>query len=131
MDTGPWGWYLPSMGAQELLETLTDDELKKRANECFIQAENTNFYLERQGLLTEAAFYLNALIWRSDARVARRDFWMEVGVMVLIGGEIVLSVVGLRAGYQQGEAENVDEEPHRQLGEGIRHLKVFAPRTRT
>lgn len=90
------------MRAEELLETLTDDELKKRANLCFFEAEDPNLYpAERQGLLTQAAFYLNALSWRSDARVARRDFWMEVGVIVLIGGELALSVVGLRAGYQQ------------------------------
>lgn len=92
------------MRAEELLETLTDDELKNRANGCLIQAEDTNLYPEqRQGILTEAAFYLNALSWRSDARVARRDFWMEVVVMVLIGLEIILSVVGLWAGYEQGK----------------------------
>src|SRR6266404_5869510 len=94
------------MRAEELLETLTDEELKKRANGCFIQAENTDLYqqvgaAERQRLLTEANFYLSALSWRSDARVARRDFLMEIGVMVLIGVEIVLSVIGLRAGYEQ------------------------------
>jgi hypothetical protein len=96
------------MRAEELLETLTDDELKHRANGCFIQAENTNLNLhagpeEKQRLLTEATFYLNALIRRSDDRVSRRDFRMEVGVMVLIGLEILLSVIGLWAGYQQGK----------------------------
>jgi hypothetical protein len=94
------------MRAEELLETLTDEELKKRANGCFIQAENTNLYQqagpeEKQRLLTEANFYLNALIRRSDDRVSHRDFRMEVGVMVLIGLEIVLSVFGLWVGYQQ------------------------------
>ncbi len=94
------------MRAEELLETLTDEELKKKANACFIQAENTSLYFklgpeQRQGALAEANFYLSALAWRSDARVARRDFWMEVGVMALIGIEIVLSVIGLWVGYQQ------------------------------
>lgn len=96
------------MRAEELLETLTDDELKNKANGCFIQAENTNLYLklrpeEKQGALAEANFYLSALAWRSDARVARRDFWMEVGVMALIGIEILLSLIGLWVGYQQGK----------------------------
>jgi hypothetical protein len=94
------------MRAEELLNTLTDEELKKRANGCFIQAENTNLYQqagpeEKQRLLIEANFYLNALIRRGDDRVSRRDFRMEVGVMVLIGLEIVLSVFGLWVGYQQ------------------------------
>ena len=107
------------MQAEELLQTLTDDELKRRANHCFLQAEDTNLYRqlgpeERVRFLTEADFYLKALIWRQDARtaerdrqrneeLAQRDFKMEVGVMVLIGFEIVLSVVGLWMGYQQGK----------------------------
>src|SRR5260370_32237141 len=100
--------YLPSMRAEELLETLTDDELKNRANLCYLEAEDNSLYKlaspeDKLRPLTQADVYLKALIWRSDARVARRDFWMEVGVMVLIGVEIVLSVVGLWAGYQQGK----------------------------
>jgi hypothetical protein len=94
------------MRAEELLETLTDKELKTRANLCFLEAENTSLYEqagpeEKLRLLAEADFYLKALICRQDARVAHRDFRMEVGVMVLIGLEIVLSVVGLWVGYQQ------------------------------
>src|SRR5260370_19996270 len=38
---------------------------------------------------------------KRDERVARRDFWMEAGVMALIGIEIVLSVIALWVGYQQ------------------------------
>lgn len=117
MDTNPQGWYVPFMRAEELLESLTDDELKKKADACFAEADSMQVYLqsgdsklylpegatERQRLLAEADFYLKALAWRSDARTAQRDFWMEVGVMVLIGAEIVLSWTALREGSKQSQ----------------------------
>jgi len=86
------------MRAQELLDTLSDEDLKNKANECFIEAEKTNVKLgagasERQRLLTEADFYLRALVWREDARVAVRDFRLEKIVIVLISIEIALSLI--------------------------------------
>ena len=100
------------MRAEELLETLTDDELKERANACLIKAESTDFYLqvnaaERHRLLAEADFYLNALIWRSDAQVARRDFLMEVAVIVLIGMEIALAIIFGILGYQEATKQQI------------------------
>lgn len=95
------------MRAEELLETLTDDDLKKRANDCFAQAEAISLAQqggpeEKNRLVAEADLYLKAIARREDARVAARDFRLEIWVIVLIGIEIVLSVVGLIAGYQQG-----------------------------
>jgi hypothetical protein len=57
------------MRAEELLETLSDNELKRRANECFIKAEKSSLYklpdtAERQRLLAEADFYLSALVFK-------------------------------------------------------------------
>jgi hypothetical protein len=108
------------MRAEELLDTLTDEELKRRANECFIKAERSNLYelpetAERQRLLTEADFYLKALIWRHDARIterdariAERDFRLEKWVIILISVEILLSLIfgflGLWEGWKQGKA---------------------------
>jgi hypothetical protein len=98
------------MRAEELLETLTDDELKNRANLCFLEAENKSLYMlvtpeEKLRLLTEADFYLKALIWRHDTRTAERDFRLEKLVISLISAEIVLSLifgfVGLWEGWQQ------------------------------
>jgi cell division protein FtsB len=98
------------MRAEELLETLTDEELKKRANGCFIQAEHTSLYqqvgpAERQRLLTEADFYLNALIWRSDARVSRRDFRMELIVIFLILLEALIGIGGIIFGIKEGNKQ--------------------------
>jgi len=101
------------MRAEELLETLTDDELKDRANLCFFEAENPRLYKlaspeEKLRLLTEADFYLKALIWRHDARIAERDFRLEKWVISLISAEIVLSLIfgflGLWEGWKQGKA---------------------------
>jgi hypothetical protein len=98
------------MRAQELLESLTDDELKARADGCFIRAESRELYLqvktaERQRLLAEADFYLKALIWRHDERTARRDFRLELIVIFLIAVEIALSlyfgILGIREAHQQ------------------------------
>jgi hypothetical protein len=101
------------MRAEELLETLTDDELKQRANLCFLEAENNSLYMlaspeERLRLLTQADFYLKALIWRQDARIAERDFRLEKWVIRLISVEIFLSLIfgflGLWEGWKQGKA---------------------------
>lgn len=101
------------MRAEELLKTLSDEDLKERANGCFIQAESTRLYQlpspeEKQRLLTEADFYLKALIWRKDARIAERDFRLEKWVIALISVEIFLSLVfgflGLWEGWKQGKA---------------------------
>lgn len=40
---------------------------------------------------------------KHNEKIEKRDFWMEVGVMVLIGFEIILSVIGLWMGHQQGK----------------------------
>lgn len=117
------------MQAEELLQTLTDDELKRRANHCFLQAEDTSLYKrpspeERLRFLTEADFYLKALIWRQDARKADRDkkeaeeradrdrkrenrhFWIELIVIgILIGAELYFSIHYGRLGLSEGRQQ--------------------------
>jgi hypothetical protein len=97
------------MRAKELLETLTDDELKERANGCLTEAEMIDVNqrpAERQRLLTEADFYLKALIWRHDTRNSERDFRLEKVVITLISVEIVLSLIfgflALWEGWKEG-----------------------------
>jgi hypothetical protein len=95
------------MRAEEL-DNLTEKELLASANGCFARAETTVLYLkpspeERVRLLLEAQFYLTAVARKRDDRVARRDFWMEVAVIILIGLEIVLSLAALREGAQQSK----------------------------
>jgi hypothetical protein len=100
------------MRAEELLQTLTDEQLKDKANFSFLKAEDTSLYNqaspeEKLRLLTEADFYLKALVWRHDDRIARRDFRLEVAVIVLISLEIILSIVfgviAIREGRDQSK----------------------------
>jgi len=87
----------------EDFDTATIKELQERANKCFELAQSPldepPHYLDDAGklrLLLEAQFYLAAVVRKRDEKVARRDFWMEVAIIVLIGLELF-------EGYQQGK----------------------------
>lgn len=97
------------MRAEEF-DKLTEEQLQQKANGCFIAAENQSIYqqggdAQRRRLLLEAQFYLTAVAKKRDDRTAKRDFRMEVAVIVLISIEIILSIVfgflGLSEGKQQ------------------------------
>jgi hypothetical protein len=99
------------MRAEEL-DNLTEDELQKKANDCFVQAESLNALLQRNDseklrLLFEAQFYLTAVAKKRDDRISQRDFRLERIVIYLISIEIVLSFLfgflGLYEGYQQSQ----------------------------
>ncbi len=101
------------MRAEEL-DNLTEKELQAKANERFSKAENVAPEIfeiimpeEKTRLYLEAQFYLTALARKRDERIARRDFWMEVAVIALIGMEIFLSVifgiVAIREGHDQAK----------------------------
>jgi hypothetical protein len=99
----------------------TEKELLTVANACLKKAgsalmePDSNFDQDTKlRLLLEAQSCLAEVIRKRaeqaaerdrkrNEELAQRDFKMEVGVMVLIGFEIVLSVVGLWMGYQQGK----------------------------
>ncbi|HYU45933.1 MAG TPA: hypothetical protein VEK84_07115 [Terriglobales bacterium] len=87
------------MTAEELAH-LSERELRQRANESFAQAESAGG-LDKPYLLAEAQFYLRELERRADARISLRDLILEVVVIVLIGFEIVIGVVGIREGTEQ------------------------------
>jgi len=58
---------------------------------------------EKLRLLLEAQFYLTGVARKRDERVANRDFWLEVTVIVLIFVEIIIiSVAGIRIGILEG-----------------------------
>jgi hypothetical protein len=95
------------MHAEEL-ENSTEKELRDKANINFIWAEDPNHPAddaERLRLLFKAQLYMSELAKRHDDKNSRRDFCMEIVVIVLISVEIVLSVVfgllALREGNQQ------------------------------
>ena len=97
------------MRAEEL-DNLTEKQLLDRANACFIEAENTNINNqsgpeERLRLHLDAQYYLTLVARKRDEWIARRDFWMEIGVMLLIGAELLLSAFGLYYAIHDGNLE--------------------------
>jgi hypothetical protein len=77
----------------EELDNLTEEELLEQANICSITAENKGNEMERLLLHLQAQYYVTAVARKRDDRVADRDFRMEVWVIVLIGLEILLSLI--------------------------------------
>lgn len=108
----------------EDFDQATIEELQTRANKCFDLAksplEEPLMYLssdiERKvpinlddagklRLLLEAQFYLTAIAKKRDEGVARRDFRLEIGVIILIGIEIILSIAGLWIGIREANQQ--------------------------
>jgi hypothetical protein len=77
---------------------LTIKQLEEQADVCFITADQINEdqrHFEKLRLQLEAQYYLTLEAQKHDDRVARRDFWMEVAVIVLIGLELILGGYGI------------------------------------
>jgi hypothetical protein len=88
------------------------EELRALANKRFELAqtplEEPPHYLDEGAklrLLLEAQFYLTAVARKEDERVGSRDYKLEVWVIVLIGIEIILSIVGIWIGIREGNQQ--------------------------
>jgi hypothetical protein len=107
------------MRAEEF-DKASIEELQAHADRCFELARSpleepipldqfTNAHtLDDAGklrLLLEAQFYVSAVVRKRDEKVARRDFWMEVAVIVLIGIEIILSIAGFWFGIHEANQQ--------------------------
>jgi hypothetical protein len=93
----------------EELSTMTDNELHARASAHLENMDSeAGDDVEKQRHLSQAQFYLSELDRREQAsersdskRIARRDFWLEITVIVLIGAELVIALMGYREGDRQ------------------------------
>jgi hypothetical protein len=108
------------MRAEEF-DQATEEELLSRANKCFDLAKSPldepilysadgqiPISLDDEGklrLLLEAQFYLTAVARKKDAKVSDRDFRLEIWVIVLIGVEILLSIVGIAVEIREGNQQ--------------------------
>jgi hypothetical protein len=95
----------------EELADLTEAQLRERANASLSGVEPMSA-MERQHHLVEAQFYIDEIERREQARereehgsIARRDYKLEIWVIVLIGIEILLSILGLAFGYIENKAQ--------------------------
>jgi hypothetical protein len=89
----------------ENFESLDDNALRRVANACFERAESIGQNPMATSHLLQAQFYLAEIARRerdrdrrTDSRIATRDFWIELAVVVLIILEIIIAVWG---GYEQ------------------------------
>ena len=108
------------MRAEEF-DKASIEELQAHANVCFDMAQSPRqeplvmrpgarpFDLSDEAklrLLLEAQFYMTAVARKRDEQVAKRDFRMEVAVIVLIGAEIVLSLIGIYTGIHEANQQS-------------------------
>src|ERR1700722_5413256 len=70
----------------------SDDELLQMADDCFALVEARGVQEEPAHLL-KAQFYMNAVDRRHDAKIARRDFVLELIIIALILAEIIFGIV--------------------------------------
>jgi hypothetical protein len=88
------GYYSTTSPMIEEFKKLSDDELLQKADECFADIENAVYGMEvHTAKLLRAQFYMNEVDRRDNTRIARRDFRLELIVILLIGAEIVLGLV--------------------------------------
>jgi hypothetical protein len=86
----------------EQLSTMTDSELRVRANAHLEHLDSeTESNMTKEHHVAQAQIYLTELDRREQAqervkaaRIAKRDFWLEIAVIVLIGAELVIAFMG-------------------------------------
>lgn len=74
-------------------EKATEKDLRRKANECFDKLKDSGSQ-EWPALLLSAQFYMDEIERREHDRVARRDLFLELVVILLIGLEIYFGITG-------------------------------------
>jgi len=95
----------------EDLSNMSESELRTRASECLEKfGESNTSLMEEEHSAATAQFYLAEIERRKQAqeridggRIAKRDFWLEVSVIGLIGAELVIALMSYREGNKQME----------------------------
>ena len=92
----------------EEFEKATDEDLTLETKRCFdLYTGGTIGGGDRPALLLEAQFYMQELGRREDARVASRDYGLEIWVILLIGIEIILSLAGIGLAIYEGRHDDL------------------------
>jgi hypothetical protein len=92
----------------EEFETANSKQLRSEARICFQASMEMagGAWERRTAKLLEAQFFMQELDRREDSWIARRDFWLEVAVIILILVEILLSIYGIKLAVKQGNDED-------------------------
>jgi hypothetical protein len=86
------------------INKLTNDELKQAIEDCFEEAPDTA-PVDRLAILQEAQFYQTEIDRRHGSWVELRSLVLEIAVIILILGEILLSIYGIRLAIREDEDE--------------------------
>jgi hypothetical protein len=94
----------------EEFESLTEAELRFKANEAFTQPEVSHAArVDRATYYAEARFYLDEIERRKNDKISRRDFRMELIVIALIALELV-AAVGLAIWGDRRQTADVNKQ---------------------
>ena len=77
----------------EEFERATERDLRRKANECFDKLKDSGSQ-EWPALLLSAQFYMDEIERREHDRVAKRDLFLELVVILLIGLELYFGIKG-------------------------------------
>lgn len=77
----------------EEFEKATEKDLRRKANECFDKLKDSGSQ-EWPALLLSARFFLDEIERREHDRVAKRDLFLELVVILLIGLELYFGFTG-------------------------------------
>jgi hypothetical protein len=97
----------------EQLSTMTESELRSAANDHFELVDKTKGDdAEKARYISLAQVYLNEIERRKlaqaradEASIADRDYRLEKWVIVLIGAELVIAVLGIFLGWIEGDKQ--------------------------
>ena len=107
----------------EEFESLNEKDLRQRANDLFAQAALSNEWV-REGLLVEARFYLDEIEKRKNEKIGRRDFRMELIVIVLIFAEIIVTItLAIWAAREQAREMKEQLAAYGKMQEVLSHLQ--------
>jgi hypothetical protein len=97
----------------EQLSQMPEDDLRARANELLTGFESENVSAQMKAENVTLAQIFQAELDRREqareraesARSAQRDYKLEIWVIVLIGAELVLAIVGIGFGWVEGSKQ--------------------------
>lgn len=107
----------------EDIENASDADLRQKLVDTFAQAESLD-QLAGTILLRKARFFQDEIERRQNHKVSRRDFRMELIVILLIGLELVVAV-GLAVWGEQQQSADVNQElvAFGQIKDELSHLQ--------
>src|SRR6266853_6771984 len=95
----------------EEFEKAKPSELREYAKARFEMATTSAYSIEGiSESLAEAQFYLGELDRMENAKIARRDFRMELIVILLIGFELIVAVGGIIFATREAKSQTAHED---------------------